>query len=65
MFYIKERENPQFKKPYYVACGKLTKKEAKKKENSLYGYNIMLSYKTEEEYINALNTFKKEGYNVQ
>lgn len=49
-WYIKERHNPQFKAPYYVACGQLTKKEAKKKENPIYGSNYMLPFDTEEEY---------------
>jgi hypothetical protein len=57
-YYIKERHNPQFKEPYYVACGKLSAKEAKKKEDSLYGFNIMLSYKTEKEYKEACEKFK-------
>ena len=43
-FYLKERHNPQFKNPYYVACGQLSKKDAKKKENSLYGDNFMIAY---------------------
>lgn len=41
-FYIKERHNPQFDKPYYVPKGQLTKKDANKMENSLYGDNYML-----------------------
>jgi len=63
-FYIKERYNPQFDKPYYVALGKLTKKEAKKKESSIYGNNYILSYDTEENYNKALNDFKEKGFNV-
>jgi len=51
MYYIKERHNPQFDKPYYTACGKLTKKEARKKENPLYGTNYMLGYATKEKYL--------------
>lgn len=63
-FYIKERNNPHFKKPYYVACGQLTKKDAKAKESSLYGDNTMLSYATEQEYKDALEKLKADGYNV-
>ena len=48
-FYIKERHNPQTG-IYYVACGQLSKTAAKKLESSLYGYNIILSFDTEEEY---------------
>lgn len=58
-YYIKERHNPQLAKPYYTGCGQLTKKEAKQKENSLYGFNVMLEYKTESEYLQALETLKK------
>lgn len=63
-FYIKERHNPQFDKPYYVPQGQLSKAEAKRKEKSLYGDNIMLEYKTFEEYVEAQNKFKKEGFSV-
>jgi hypothetical protein len=64
-FYIKERNNPQFKKPYYVAEGQLTKKDAKKKENSLYGDNYMTGYATEQEYKDAIEKLKADGYSVQ
>lgn len=58
-FYIKERNNPQFDKPYYIGKGQLTKKKALSIENSSsYGHNIMLSYDTEEEYNEALKTLK-------
>lgn len=63
-YYIKERHNPQMKKPYYVPCGQLTKKDAKLKEGALYGDNYMLSYDTEQEYNEAITKFKTEGYSV-
>ena len=63
-FYIKERRNPQLKKSYYVAEGKLSKKDASKKEDSVYGENYMLSYDTEKEYLDAIDTLKKTGVNV-
>ena len=40
LFYIGERSNPQFAKSYFMAYGKLTKKEALKKENCAYGQCI-------------------------
>ena len=49
-WWIKERHNPQFKEPYYVACGQITVKEAKAHENPLYGYNYMHKFSTEKEY---------------
>ena len=57
LFYIKERHNPQFKKPYYIPCGQLTKAESKKAEKSSYGHNIMFSFQTKEEYEAALKRF--------
>lgn len=44
-YYIKTRYNPQFDKPYYKALGKLKASEAKKKENTSYGYNVLEGYK--------------------
>jgi len=63
-YYIKERHNPQFKKPYYIPEGLLTKKEALIKENSSYGFNIMLKYNTIQEYTKAIQQFKNDGFNV-
>jgi len=53
-WWIKERDNPQFKKPYFVACGKITVAEAKKMEEPLYGRNYMHRFETEEEYYAAV-----------
>jgi len=64
LFYLKERHNPQFKKPYYVREGQLSKTEVKKKENSLYGDNYMLSYNTRKEYNDAIEKLKANGYIV-
>lgn len=63
-YYIKERSNPQFQRPYYIAEGQLSKAEAKRKEKSAYGSNAMIEYWTEEEYKDALNKLKLEGFNV-
>jgi len=63
-FYIKERLNPQFNKPYYVAEGQLTKKEAKSKEATLYGSNYLLAYNTEQEYKNAIEKLRVDGFKV-
>ena len=65
LFYLKERHNPQFKKPYYVREGQLSKTAAKKKEKSLYGDNYMLSYNTEKEYNDAIEKLTADGYSVQ
>ncbi len=63
-YWIKERHNRQFKNPYYSACGQLSKWEAKRKENSLYGFNIMREYKTADEYNAAIEKFKADGFTV-
>ncbi len=63
-YWIKERHNPQFDKPYYHAYGQLSKREAAKKEDSKYGFNVMLEYATEEEYKAALAKFKADGLTV-
>jgi len=55
-YYIKERHNPQTG-VYYIACGKLFKKEANKMENSLYGFNIMIPFDTEQAYKGAIKKF--------
>jgi hypothetical protein len=63
-YWIKERHNPQFDKPYYWGCGQLGKRAAAKKEDSKYGHNVMLEYETEAEYTAALEKFKADGYTV-
>lgn len=49
-FYIKERFNPQFDKPYYIALGNITRAQAQNHFTSLYGYNDILKFSTYEEY---------------
>lgn len=61
MFYIGERSNPQLSRPYYVAMGKLTKKEAKARSNPVYGGMRLTGYSTEAEYTSALEALKEEG----
>ncbi len=62
-YYIKERNNLQ-SPTYYCLEGKLTAKDARKKENSLAGYNIMHGYQTEKEYSEAIEKLKAEGNKV-
>jgi hypothetical protein len=56
MYYILERSNPQLKNVYYRAKGRLTKKDALKKENA-YGSVCTLPFKTKEEYIEACEKY--------
>lgn len=51
-YWIKERHNPQTG-VYYIKCGRLSVTEAKRKEKSLYGDNIMLRFDSEKEYMEA------------
>ena len=62
-FYIGERRNPQTG-TYYRAYGQLTKKDAKSKENALYGSIYLTSYESEEEYNNKIELIKSQGNKV-
>jgi hypothetical protein len=61
-YYIGERHNPQFVKPYYRAYGQLSAKDARKKEDCLYGSRCLTGYKTKKEYIAEIERLKNEGY---
>ena len=61
MFYTGQRNNPQLKTPYYKAFGKLTKKDAKAKEQCAYGSMWLTAYKTEAEYTSAIEQLKQAG----
>lgn len=63
-YYIKERDHPQLG-TYFVACGKMSKKDAKREENQLYGYNTMHAYDTEEAYNARLVELKASGERCQ
>jgi hypothetical protein len=64
-FYIGERSNPQLKKSYFVTYGRLTKKDAQKKEDCLYGSMSLTPYETEEEYNTAISKLEEEGFNIK
>jgi len=63
-WWIKERDNPQLG-TYWVACGQLSKTEARRKEGSLYGMNIMHAFDTEEAYNARLDQLRQSGECVQ
>ena len=63
LFYIGERSNQQFAKSYYVAYGKLTKKEAMKKENYV-SVKCLTAYNTKEEYVAAKEKLYNDGFRV-
>lgn len=64
LFYIGQRINPQFSKPYYNSYGQLTKTEAKKKEDCLYGSIILTSFDNVVDYENDIIRIKSEGFKV-
>jgi len=63
-YWIKERYNPQLG-TYYVRCGQITVKKAKKMENVLYGDNVMHKFSTVEEYRSKIKELKNCGEKVQ
>lgn len=63
MFYIGKRFNPQLSQPYFKAYGKLTKKDAKVYSKPSYGTMLLTGYEKEEEYLQAIEEIKSEGYN--
>ena len=65
MYWIKERHNPQFDKPYYVACGQISAKKARSMEKPLYGDNYMHKYATKAKYNQAIIDLKDKGFRVQ
>lgn len=62
-YYIKERHNPQLG-TYYVALGQLSKKEAKKAKDSIYGYNIIIEFDNLNDYYLAIEEYKESGFSV-
>jgi hypothetical protein len=63
-WYLKERDNPQLG-TYWVKCGQMSKTAAKRKESSLYGFNIMHGFDSESEYNAKIEELKKGGERVQ
>jgi len=64
-YWIKERNNPQFDKPYFVAYGQMKAREARKLENAIYGSNIMRKFRTKKAYDQTLEKLKEDGYSVK
>ena len=63
-WWIKERHNPQLG-VYYVACGQMAARDAKRYESALYGDNTMMRYETEADYSAALAELRERGERVQ
>lgn len=63
-WYIGERNNPQFKQPYYKVLGNITKSEAEKYVQTIYGSNSVFSFNTEAEMLAKVTELKNAGYRV-
>ncbi len=64
-FYIGRRDNPQFKNPYYVAYGQISKTKAAKKEKCLYGSMTLEAFESEDDYTNKIKQLKSQGFSCQ
>lgn len=62
-YWIKERHNPQLG-VYFVACGQMHAKAAKRNELQLYGSNIMHQFDTPAEYEARLQELVERGERV-
>ena len=63
-YWIKQRYNPHFG-TYYVPCGNISIKDARRMGSALYGENVMLRYGTEKEYLDAILKLKNNGERVR
>lgn len=59
-YWILKRYNPQLG-VYYCGLGKMSKKDAKSRENTLYGDNYVTPYDTVEEYSKELKRLDEAG----
>lgn len=64
LFYIGRRFNPQLSKPYYIAYGQMSKKDAKKANETSYGSIYIDSYNTKEEYDLVITDITSKGFNI-
>ena len=62
-YWIKQRFNPQLG-VYYVACGQISVREAKRLERTLYGDNVMLRFSSEDEYNKKLSELRDSGEKI-
>ena len=60
-WWIKERHNPQFTKPYYTGCGQLSKRAARKHEQPLCGENVMIAFTSKRAYLRRLDELRAAG----
>ena len=63
-FYIGERVNPQFNKSYFKIYGQLSKLDAKRKEDCVYGSMYLTSYDNEEKYNTEIARLKEAGFSI-
>lgn len=63
-WYLKERHNPQFKNPYYVKLGKMSRVKAAKHTKPAYGTNILIPFDSEDLYNEKVSSLIKDGFQV-
>jgi hypothetical protein len=64
LYYIGRRDNPQFKKSYFIRYGQLSKAEAARKEKCVYGSMWLTGFDSHEEFLNEIDKLRNEGYNI-
>lgn len=64
-FWIKQRNNPQLG-TYYVKMGNISVREAKSHvSETLYGWNAMLQFSNEKEYLDKIEELQTAGQKIQ
>lgn len=63
-YLITERHNPQLG-VYYVKRGRVSNREAARKDRSIYGSNFKHVFATEQEYIAEIDRLITEGARIQ
>ncbi len=63
-YWIKERHNPQLG-VYFVACGQISTRQARRHEKPLYGMNFMHRFSSKEEYEEKLGQLRADGKEVK
>ena len=63
-YWINERHNPQIG-IYYIAYGRISTAEAKKKEQSIYGQNYLHKFNTKKEYLFKIKEIEQTGVRIK
>lgn len=63
-FWLKERFNPQLRRPYYVLLGNIATREAMKSKSSKFGFNDLHKFETETEYQARVTLLRAAGARI-